>query len=110
MHHLLTIKEVVRLIEATQGTTKAMLLLMYLYGLRSREVIGLQIENVDFKRLVFTIKGKNRSEKTFPIIPTIEELLKKIIGGRKQGFVFTSKDGGPVRDLKTRLSITRRRA
>ena len=97
MPNLLSIKEVVKIIEASQGITKAMLTLMYLYGLRSHEVTGLQIEDVDFKKLSFNIKEKKRSEKTFPIIPIIEELLKEVIGSRTHGFVFTAKDGGPVR-------------
>lgn len=102
MHKPLTIKEVEKLIEATQGTTKAILLLMYLCGLRSTEITGLQIEDVDFKNLVFTIKRKKGSEIIFPMIPIVEEILKKEIGNRKSGLVFTSANGGPIRDLGTR--------
>jgi len=93
----LSIKEVVKIIKASQGITKAMLTLMYLSGLRSHEVTGLQIEDVDFKKLSFNIKGKKGSGKTFPMIPMVEELLKEVIGSRKHGFVFTAKGGGPVR-------------
>jgi len=42
----LPFNEVVKLIEATHGTTKAMLLSMYLYGLRPREVNGVLINRV----------------------------------------------------------------
>ena len=61
MPNLLSIDEVVKIIEASQGITKAMLTLMYSYGLRSREVTGLQIEDVDFKKLSFNIKEKQGS-------------------------------------------------
>ena len=100
MPNLLSIDEVVKIIEASQGITKAMLTLMYSYGLRSQEVTGLQIEDVDFKKLSFNIKEKQGSGKTFPMIPLIEELLKKVIGRRKHGFVFTAKDGGPIAILE----------
>ena len=43
------------------------------------------------------------------MIPLIEELLKKVIGRRKHGFVFIAKDGGPISDLRARLSIAIRR-
>lgn len=107
MPRLLSIMEVVKIIEASQGITKSMLTLMYLYCLRPNEVTGLQIEDVDFKRLVFNIKGKSRSKKTFPMIPVIEEMLRKAIGKRESGPVFTSVDGGPVRDLRNRLTIAK---
>jgi integrase len=107
MHITLTIKEVVKIIEAAHGTTRAMLILMYLHGLRPREVVKLQIDHVDFKRLVFCIKQKNKSKRTFPIIPIIEELLRQAIGNRESGLVFTSTNGGPVSDFRTRLNMAK---
>lgn len=82
---------------------KAILELFYLTGIRLRELVYLNIENVDFYNLTIKVKGKGAKERIVPIGFRGKRVLKKYLNVRegllKGGFsedsraLFLSKSG-----------------
>jgi integrase len=82
-------------------------------GLRIGETLGIPIKNVNLEngtaiisQKLTRIKGKwtieeilktDETARTIVLTPTVIEILKKIIGERKEGLVFTAQEGGYVR-------------
>jgi integrase/recombinase XerD len=67
-------KDVKRLLAMTQGDrpndirTRAVLVLLALYGLRAGEVVGLRVEDFDWERELLTIRrGKGQRTRTYPL-------------------------------------------
>lgn len=88
----------------------AMQLLMY--GLRRGEILGLTIENVNFRKSYITIKNTlvkttdgvvlqetpktSASRRIVPIASDTMRLLKEVIGGREEGLVFQTNEGNYI--------------
>ena len=106
----LTLEETVALIEAAEGVTKPILMLFYFDGLRSREARELRIENVNFETMILRVKQKGGKWKSEPIPEMVVPYLKEAIGDRRHGYVFLSRTGGAVCDMRTRIRDTRLKA
>jgi integrase/recombinase XerD len=65
---------------------RAMLELLYATGLRVSELVGLNIENIDFKLGFVRVIGKGNKERIIPIGKTAIEQIKKYIEIRKKRF------------------------
>lgn len=86
-------------------------------GGRKSEVLGLEIEDVDFdSTLVHSVKGSiafrpNRwrtlktrgSERTVPMWPDLRGVLQPFVGTRDSGLLFPADNGGMRRDLRKAL-------
>jgi integrase/recombinase XerD len=71
---MLSWKDVKRLLKMAQGNrpddirTRAVLVLLALYGLRAGEVVGLRLEDFDWERELLTIRrGKGQRTRTYPL-------------------------------------------
>lgn len=77
--------------EVSDQCTRAMFELMYSSGLRTSEVAGLKIEDIDFKgRLVMIRQGKFNKDRIVPVSKVAITYLRMYISGRieKKGPVF----------------------
>jgi len=63
---------------------KAMLELFYLSGIRLRELVYLNIDNVDFYNLTIKVKGKGAKERIVPIGFRGKSVLKKYLNVREE--------------------------
>jgi len=75
-------------------------------GLRAGEILGLSVEDVDLERGVLNVRktawyghiqtAKSvGSENTIPVPENLAEMLRKVIGDRRQGLLFVNKAGRP---------------
>lgn len=88
-------------------------------GLRPGELAGLDVEHVDFDRLLVRVEQvmtrhgmrpypkSDTSVRTVPFPPEVADLLWRVIGDRGSGPVFTSSEGGRVRDENFRDRVWR---
>ncbi len=106
----LSLEDTFALIEAAEGVTKPILMLLYFDGLRSREARELRIEDVNFDNMILRVKQKGNTWKTEPIPEIAVPYIEEAIGDRKSGYVFLSRTGGPVRDLRTRIRDAKEKA
>lgn len=108
--------EVRRIVETAQGQHKVLFHLAAYSGLRSGELAGLHVEDLDFARGVVRVrrsvwKGREVSTKTKRgyrdvwIDSTTGAMLQKHLGGRTSGRVFQSGVGTPLenRDICRRV-------
>jgi integrase len=85
---------------ACSGWQRPIFLTLATYGLRVGELTHLLIEDVDFEsgsikirskpEMFWRVKSGRRRE--LPLVPGIRELLERLIGDRKAGFIFLNKD------------------
>jgi integrase len=75
-------------------------------GLRAGEIFGLSVEDVDLAHGILNIRktawyGRIQtaksveSENTIPIAENLAEMLRKVIGERREGLLFVNKVGRP---------------
>jgi len=75
-------------------------LALAVYGMRVGELTHLLIEDVDVKEDVIWIRSKpellwfvkTSRERVLPIFPEVKPLIQRLIGSRKAGFVFLSRE------------------
>jgi integrase len=102
--------EVRRIVETAQGQYKVLFQLAAYSGLRSGELAGLHVEDLDFTRRVVCVrrsvwKGQEVSTKTKRgyrdvwIDSTTVAMLQKHVGSRTTGRVFQSRVGTPLENL-----------
>ena len=92
---ILTEDEISRLLEVMDPATllglrdRAMFELMYSSALRSREIVRLTVEDVDFeRRMVYIRSSKFGKDRLVPMNKQAAYWLKQYIGSRKTGRVF----------------------
>jgi integrase len=111
-----TQEEVRRIVEAAQGQYKVLFHLAAFSGLRSGELAGLHVQDLDFVRGVIRVRrsvwnGMEVSPKTRKgyqdvwIDSATVQMLKEHLGGRTSGRVFQSRVGTPLenRDICRRV-------
>lgn len=108
-------KEVVKLIEAPQGVAagdlrdRAVLETLYSTGIRVSELVGLNIENVDFIGGVIKVYGKGKKERLTPIGDKALSAIRKYLDKRKSNAkaVFLNKSGVRVTDRTIRRIVNK---
>lgn len=99
--HFLTEEEAVRLIESPKAgkkgslRDKAIFETLYSTGIRVSELVGMDIDSVDFIGNIIRVMGKGRKERLVPIGDTALEALTKYIETRKHdsNALFLNKNG-----------------
>ena len=85
---VLTPAEVARLLRhARTLRDRAMIELFYSTGCRSSEIVGIRIEDIDFKRRQIRVIGKQKQRLVF-FGKAAEDALRRYIGQRKTGWLF----------------------
>ncbi len=104
--------DISKLLNASLGTPFVLYALLAGTGLRIGEAFGLQVEHIspDFRTLSIrqsVWNGVIQSPKTDSAIREVDlngelaELLKEIVGDRKNGLVFTTRTGKPLHQSNT---------
>jgi len=111
----LTEEEVIRLIEAVQLKNerdfrdKAAIKTFYSTGIRVGELVGLNIEDVDFIGGVVKVLGKGKKERIVPIGDQALSTIRAYLGKRKKqqeaGVLFLNKNGKRITDRGVRNII-----
>ncbi len=100
----LTVDEVFRLLEAPgaqdpfMARDRAMLELLYSTGMRVAELVGLQLNSLDFEREMVTVTGKGNRERLVPMgSPAIDALQRYF--PERQALLAARERGGTAIDL-----------
>jgi site-specific recombinase XerD len=72
---------------------RAMFYLMVQTGLRASEVTGLTIADVNLSERHMQVIGKGNKRRTVGLTKKSAQMIRRIIGKREAGFVFTTKQG-----------------
>ena len=94
------------ILELAQDPWRVMFAIAAYAGLRAGEILGLSVEDVDLARGVLNVRktawyGQIQtaksvgSESTIPIAKNLAEILRKVIGERREGLLFVNQAGRP---------------
>jgi integrase len=72
---------------ATTLREKALVEVLYGTGIRTGEVLSLQVRNIDFVRRNFVVRGKRGDRKVLFSV-RVRKALQRYLDGRRLGFVF----------------------
>jgi tyrosine recombinase XerC len=113
--HFMSEEETVQLIEAPQSgkinspRDRAILEILYSTGIRVSELVGLNVDDVDFIGNIIKVMGKGKKERMVPIGDQALNALKEYLDGRKADnkFIFVNKNGTRLGDRSVRNIINK---
>jgi len=113
--HFMSEEESVQLIEAPQKgklnspRDKAIFEILYSTGIRVSELVGLNVDDVDFFGNIIKVMGKGKKERMVPIGEHALGALKEYLDHRKadHSFVFVNKNGTRLGDRSVRNIINK---
>jgi tyrosine recombinase XerC len=113
--HFMSEEETVQLIESPKsGKTnsprdKAIFEILYSTGIRVSELVGLNVDDVDFIGNIIKVMGKGKKERIVPIGDQALNALKEYMDGCKAAnkFVFANKGGTRLSDRSVRNIINK---
>jgi len=94
-----TVGELRQLIMASNERISLMIHFMAATGLRVSELLNLKVENLDFSSnppMVRIISAKTGRMREVPLTSEVVERLRKYLGNRKSGYLFTTRDGEKI--------------
>ena len=102
----LEVDEIVGLLENIKNLRdRALLELIYSSALRAGEVLGLNVEDIDFDKLKIRVRRKGAKEMYIPISKRASDYLKAYINGRQEGPVFLNRYGKRLSDRSLRKIV-----
>jgi tyrosine recombinase XerC len=113
--HFMSEEETVQLIESPQSgkinspRDKAIFEILYSTGIRVSELVGLNVDDVDFIGNIIKVRAKGKKERLAPIGDQALNTLKEYLDGRKvdNKFVFANKGGTRLSDRSVRNIINK---
>jgi len=113
--HFMSEEEAVQLIESPKSgkinspRDKAIFEILYSTGIRVSELVGLNVDDVDFFGNIIKVMGKGKKERIVPIGNQALSVLKEYLDGRKleHKFVFANKNGTRLGDRSVRNIINK---
>ncbi len=113
--HFLSEEEAVKLIEAPSANKtsdyrdRSIFEVLYSTGMRVSELVGLDVEDIDFFSNIVRVMGKGKKERVIPIGDTALGALKNYIDHRavKSKAVFLNRSGGRLSDRSVRNIINK---
>ena len=113
--HFMSEEEAVQLIESPKTgkvnspRDKAIFEILYSTGIRVSELVGLNVDDVDFIGNIIKVMGKGKKERMVPIGNQALDALKEYLDGRKvdHKFVFANKGGTRLSDRSVRNIINK---
>jgi integrase/recombinase XerC len=113
--HFLTEKETVQLIESpalnkiSGKRDRAILETLYSTGIRVSELVGLDIDSVDFISNIVKVKGKGKKERLVPIGDKAVDVTRDYLDDRKSNVraLFLNKNGKRLTDRGVRNIINK---
>ncbi len=113
--HFMSEEETVQIIEAPKSgkinslRDKAILEILYSTGIRVSELVGLNVDDVDFISNLIKVMGKGKKERIVPIGDKALNVLKEYLDGCKADnkFIFVNKNGTRLSDRSVRNIINK---
>ncbi len=113
--HFMTEEETVQLIESPKIgkinslRDKAIFEVLYSTGIRVSELVGLNVDDVDFFGNIIKVMGKGKKERMVPVGDQALTVLKEYLDTRKADnkFVFANKGGTRLSDRSVRNIINK---
>ncbi|KAA0259374.1 hypothetical protein FHQ18_00415 [Deferribacter autotrophicus] len=106
--------ELNRLLKATDGYLKEIIITAILTGMRKREILDLHVNEINFELMIITKKAENTKNNDYKIIPindTLAGIFKKRLEKSPFGYVFYNpKTGKPFTDIKKGFTNALKRA
>jgi integrase len=101
-----TPEEAKAILDLAQDPWRVMFAIAAYAGLRAGEILGLSVEDVDLVRGILNVRktawyGRIQtaksveSENTIPVAENLSGMLRKFIGDRREGLMFTNRKGKP---------------
>jgi integrase len=107
----LTEEECEKLINASSGHIKSIILTAINTGMRRGEILSLTWDQVDFARGVITVeRSKNDGVRHIPMNSQLTEELEAIKLNATGNFVFSKKTGEPYKEIKTGFQAAQKRS
>ena len=108
-------EEAVQIIEAPKSgkinspRDKAIFEILYSTGIRVSELVGLNVDDVDFIGNIIKVMGKGKKERMVPIGDQALSALKEYLDGRRfdNKFIFVNKNGTRLSDRSVRNIINK---
>ncbi len=69
---------------------------LYSTGIRREELINIKVSDINFENQLIKVKGKRNKERLVPILPTLENSIKKYLSKNSSKYLFFSKDGSKI--------------
>ena len=69
---------------------------LYSTGIRREELINIKVSDINFENQLIKVKGKRNKERLVPILPTLENSIKKYLSKTSSKYLFFSKDGSKI--------------
>lgn len=110
---VLSQKELVRLLDATESLRdRALLMVTYASGLRVSEVVHLRVEDIDSERMIIHVRqGKGSKDRLVPLSPSLLKVLRKWWRVSKpRTWLFPGEDREQPLSMRTLRNIVRRTA
>ncbi len=108
----LTLDELSRLVDATPGDKKALILLMSDAGLRCQEALQLKKSEIDTPGARLVVHGKGGKVLVYPLLT--ERLQAALISAMENAsseyLIINHKTGAPIKSIKTLLRLASKRA
>ncbi len=113
--HFMSEEESVQLIEAPKGLKisskrdKAIFEVLYSTGIRVSELVGLNVDDVDFIGNIIKVLGKGKKERMVPVGDAALNSLKEYLDDRpvRNKFIFVNKNGTRLSDRSVRNIINK---
>jgi integrase len=104
-----TLEQMQRIVALAEKPWKALFAVAGETGMRSGELYGLKVADIDFEHRLIHVRraaweGKTQSPKSanayrsIDISESLAAMLKEHLGGRTSGFVFQTRSGNPLRN------------
>ncbi len=78
-------------------------------GARISEITSLKIQDFDPAQRFLTLRNtKNHQDRIIPITDNMTGSLRKLIGGRREGYIFRGRDDNAMSRLSAYLALKRR--
>jgi len=78
-------------------------------GARISEITNLKIQDFDPVQRFLTLRNtKNHQDRIIPITDNMTGSLRKLVGGRREGYIFRGREDNPMSRLSAYLALKRR--
>jgi len=107
----LSLDEIQALLKACSDHIRPIVVTALNTGMRRSELFNLRWSDIDFKnRKITVVNSKNNESRIIPINQTLHEELSNLYQRAQGEYVFTRKDGRPLKDVKKGFSSALKKA
>lgn len=107
----LEVEEIRRLILASQGAIKPVVIVALNTGMRRGEILNLKWQDIDFKQgIIELLKTKSGKKRMIPMNEDVKNILISVRKNPNSPYIFCNRNGEPLKDVRTAFATALRRA